>query len=239
MGAVFGLRMRDFFAVRDARDPLYRFLATQSDRARRVQDLWERVEPFVDNRRPEAAAADFASAFWEMYAAAALLEAQVQLVPKQARRSLAGGPDIEASPTTWVEAILATPGTTEHRVVAPELNPLEARAVWMPDDKLLVRIQTAINTKRDKYVHYRKSWNRSRNGAVRYRRQWSFNTVRDGRYGSSTGCEGRVRYRRADGHHLHSHEYGSERRVSAPRVGGFRQERNSPRALLTRRICLR
>lgn len=149
--------MRDFFAVRDASDPLYRLLAEHPERKQRVQQLWELVEPFVDTRRPQAAAADFNSTFWEIYLAAALLHAKISLVPRSERRCKDGGPDIEATPTAWIEAILGTGGKTEHGIADPEVPDISkgAAAYWVPDDKILVRIETALRTKREKYVAYR------------------------------------------------------------------------------------
>jgi hypothetical protein len=102
-------------------------------------------------------AVDFNSVFWEMYLAAALLEAGISLVDRSERRSTDGGPDIEARPTTWIEAILATGGKTDQRVIEPEVADftIGATAAWVPDDRMLVRIETAVRTKREKYVAYR------------------------------------------------------------------------------------
>lgn len=149
--------MRDFFAVPNASDPLYRLLAAHPERGRIVHELWERVEPFVDTRRPQAAAVDFHATFWEIYLAAALVEANISLVPRDQRRTTEGGPDIEARPTTWIEAIVASGGRTEHGVRDPEVLDISQGVAmhWVPDDKLLVRIESALRSKREKYVSYR------------------------------------------------------------------------------------
>ena len=54
--AIVQAAMRDFFPIRGATDVIYRVIARYPDLADHVRDLWRRSEPYLDTRRPHAAA---------------------------------------------------------------------------------------------------------------------------------------------------------------------------------------
>lgn len=94
--------------------------------------LWRRSEPFLDTLRPNFAANDFHATFWEMYLAASLDSLGLPLVRREAKRNLKGGPNLQVAENVWVEAIVATAGTTADRVPAVD-DRWEAPAQLVPD----------------------------------------------------------------------------------------------------------
>lgn len=139
--------MHDFFDRRSAVDPSYEFTAKDLYAAQFVRDLWHRTEPYLEPRRPDAAAAQFHDTFWEMYLAGALLDANLPLVARPKRRQSAGGPDIQIGQVeAWVEAVVAHCGTAQDRVL-----PEEPRSQWVQEPELVRRIREVINRKHQRY----------------------------------------------------------------------------------------
>ena len=142
--------MRDFFEIRGATDVIFRVIARYPHLADYVRDLWRRSEPYLDTRRPHAAAHDFHATFWEMYLAASLHALGLPLVRREEKRNSKGGPDIQIADVTWIEAIAPNAGTTEDRVPEVDTSP-DAPAQWVADRELMLRIRAAIDAKCRKY----------------------------------------------------------------------------------------
>ncbi len=145
--------MRDFFDVSPASDDSYRLLSKCRDAASYVSELWDGAEPYLDDGRPEAAANDFHSVFWEMYLAAALLDRGMPVTKRELRRRRNGGPDIQIGDVdAWVEAVTTGEGSGDDAV--PPLR-TDGSFAFAPDSEILLRITNAIDTKWKKYNHYR------------------------------------------------------------------------------------
>jgi hypothetical protein len=142
--------MRDFFSVPGATDIIYRVVSRYPHHADYVRELWRRSEPYLDTRRPQAAAHDFHSTFWEMYLAASLDALGLPLVGREEKRNRKGGPDIEVRDAIWIEAIAPGAGMTDDRV--PDVDTSwDAPARDVPDRELMLRVRAAIDTKCEKY----------------------------------------------------------------------------------------
>ncbi|MFA6954695.1 MAG: hypothetical protein WC538_02345 [Thermoanaerobaculia bacterium] len=147
--------MRDFFDVSSASDNLYRILSKSRDAASYVSELWGSAEPYLDDGRPEAAANDFHSVFWEMYLVAALLDRGLPVTKRELRRRRNGGPDIQIGDVdAWVEAVTAGEGSGDDAV--PPLR-TDGSFAFAPDIEILLRITNAIDAKWKKYNAYRES----------------------------------------------------------------------------------
>lgn len=149
--------MRDFFDISSSRDWIYAAARDDPGAAAYARDLFATSEPFLDDDRPEAAANDFHPVWWEMYLAAALLKLGVPLTPRERKRHRRGGPDLQVDPTPiWVEAIAVSRGSGADAV--PEIDfSLATQTMFVPDERLLLRISHAIETKCKKYLAYRKT----------------------------------------------------------------------------------
>jgi len=113
-----------------------------------VERLWAQCAPYLDSDLPVAARHDFQQRFWELYLAHALLENGVALTQRNQRRVRRKGPDLLASDgVTWIEAVLASPGTGADAVQEPE----PGKAGWVPTDAIKLRLLNAIDAKLCQY----------------------------------------------------------------------------------------
>lgn len=146
------------FSISDATDPEYLTLATSDWQpvvvARAyIESVWPRVQPYLDDGFPSKAACAFRPHFWELYLCAALLDANMDLVPRSERGGEDAGPDFLLRDGTYVEAILATPGTGADAVTEAPLG----EASYIPDAAIRLRILNAIDKKRRQLETYRAS----------------------------------------------------------------------------------
>jgi hypothetical protein len=115
-----------------------------------VESLWDRFRGFADPHFRTEVRRDFHARFWEMYLTCALQERAAQRgavlsYPKP-------GPDIlveHEGNRVWVEAVLATNGTTGHPDTVVESNPDGSGKI--PEEKLVLRYTNAIAEKYRKY----------------------------------------------------------------------------------------
>ncbi len=120
----------------------------------RVEALWLRANQFLDADIREAAQNDLIGRYWEMYLAAAILDAGLPLVPNKKRNLAKGGPDfVVAPPSIYVEAIAARPGAGPDRVTEAELGVVRS----VPKAEITLRLRAAIAEKHMKYQGYRKN----------------------------------------------------------------------------------
>ena len=149
--------MREFFDITSPRDWIYEATRDDPQAAAYARDLFAASEPFLDDDRPEAAANDFHPVWWEMYLAAALQKVGLPLTPRARKRHRRGGPDLQIDPRPiWVEAIAVSRGSGADAV--PEIDfRLASQTMFVPDERLLLRISHAIEPKCKKYLAYRKA----------------------------------------------------------------------------------
>lgn len=123
------------------------------EEARRfVELLWTSTEPYLDRDFRAQAADRFETRFWEMYLAWSLLKNGVALHRRESRPA-AAGPDLRTVPLgTWIEAVLATRGEGENAV--PDLSEAFGR---MPEEEMILRLRSALESKARKYADYRES----------------------------------------------------------------------------------
>jgi hypothetical protein len=109
-----------------------------------VADLFARSYEYLDARLRSDLPKDFPSRFWEMYVTCMLLESGIALV-RTRDRPVQSGPDLLlADGETWIEAVTAGPGTGADALSWPRGNGVAYR---IPDDRIILRILSAITTK--------------------------------------------------------------------------------------------
>jgi type I restriction enzyme S subunit len=147
--------MSDFFSSKISEDRLYNHLRDSTEqRAREAKDfvnqLWLRTADYVDLGFLTEASKQFHPRFWEMYLVAALLEHGFPVITRKERKFQGKGPDIQIGCVhAWIEAIAVSGGTTSEAV--PELNSETKFATNVPQDKIKLRLTTAIQKKYEKY----------------------------------------------------------------------------------------
>jgi type I restriction enzyme S subunit len=118
-----------------------------------VERLWAQCAPYLDSDLPVAARHDFQQRFWELYLTHVLLENGVALIARNQWRVRRKGPDLLASDGgTWIEAVLASPGTGADAVQEPE----PGKAGWVPTDAIKLRLLNAIDAKLCQYKKYQR-----------------------------------------------------------------------------------
>lgn len=148
--------MTRFFTDDPATDETYRNVQTGSDRFPRpprdfVEELWSRYEPYADAEFPALARTCFHPRFWEMYLGCSLLEGGRFVVPRERRRTIHKGPDLQLeNDAGWIEAIAVTPGEGADAV---EEGP-SGKERSVPDDRIILRLLAGIGEKRRKYDGY-------------------------------------------------------------------------------------
>jgi hypothetical protein len=120
-----------------------------------VEALWERAHEHIDSDILKELPVQFHQRFWEIYLAAALLEAGLNLQQSSGR----DGPDIcieaDDGSKIWIEAVTATPGQGNDAVQEAEIG----IATDVPDDQIKLRLLNAFAEKSKKYKRYReKNW---------------------------------------------------------------------------------
>lgn len=136
-------------------DPDYVTIATSDwtpaiDARRTIEDLWPRVEPFLDRDFAAKLSRSFHSHFWELYLSAALIKRRFTLVPRSHRTGSDLGPDFILEDGTSIEAVTITPGTGADEVLEGEMG--KARSV--PDDGIRLRLLNAISKKSEVFTRY-------------------------------------------------------------------------------------
>lgn len=148
--------MSFFLSSNDGTDPEYGYLhspeyANEHEARSYIDQLWQVAGEYLDDDIQIAAQNDLMGRFWELYLAAALLDAGVALVPTSQRNLRLGGPDIRvATPHMFIEAIVARPGTGPDKVT--EAENLVVRSV--PKSEITLRIRAAIDAKHTRYLQY-------------------------------------------------------------------------------------
>jgi hypothetical protein len=120
-----------------------------------VEALWERAYKYLDSDILKELLIQFHQRFWEIYLAAALLEAGLNLQQSSGR----DGPDIciesDNGAKIWVEAVTATPGQGNDAVQEAVIGTVRS----VPDDQIKLRLLNAFAEKSRKYKRYReKNW---------------------------------------------------------------------------------
>lgn len=121
---------------------------------RLVEELWGRVQNYVDPDVLAELPNQFHQRFWEIYLAASLVEAGLHLEQSSGRH----GPDIcikVAQSRVWVEAVTASSGQGNDAVQKAELGVVRD----VPDDQIKLRLLNAFAEKSRKYKKYiEKNW---------------------------------------------------------------------------------
>ena len=115
-----------------------------------IEDLWVRFEPFADNEFRIELGSSFHSRFWEMYLVNVLSEYAFEL--SQAKPTQ--GPDILISyekSNIWIEA--TAPGPGEGVDAVPKFDDREMFSI-VPDEKIILRLTSAISEKKRKFDDY-------------------------------------------------------------------------------------
>jgi hypothetical protein len=120
-----------------------------------VEKLWEKAHEYLDSDILEELPVQFHQRFWEIYLAASLLEAGLDLQPSISR----DGPDICINggdgSKVWVEAVTTSSGQGSDAVQEADPNTVET----VPDDPIKLRLLNAFSAKSEKYCVYRtKNW---------------------------------------------------------------------------------
>ena len=118
-----------------------------------VESLLVTAAPYLDADIAQKLKRQFHQCFWEMYLAAALLDAGVELVPRSERTRPDCGPDIQLRAGGWIEAVAVSAGTGPDAV--QEGQPGVARTV--PDEEMKLRLLSALSEKRRKFDAYHAS----------------------------------------------------------------------------------
>jgi hypothetical protein len=117
-----------------------------------VEKLWEKAHRYIDPDVLQELSVQFHPRFWEIYLAAALLEAGLGLQPSSGPH----GPDIclkaDDESKVWVEAVTASPGDKDKNDTVREAELGTVRSV--PDDQIKLRLLNAFTEKSKKYKHY-------------------------------------------------------------------------------------
>jgi len=155
--------MSNFFNSEAANDPFYMHLRDALgqkayDARAFTNSLWERTIGYVDPDIQKKAEEQFHPRFWEMYLAATLLEQGFPVMGRERRRFRTKGPDVQiGNLDAWLEAIAVTAGTGLNTV--QEFDPESKIAINMLNlqDKVKLRLTSAIHDKHQKYQTYKKN----------------------------------------------------------------------------------
>jgi len=145
-----------FFQPGDAPDPAYRNLRDLGERCDYrafCEALWPRFEPYADPHFLKEVRRQFHPRFWEMYLAVAFLERGYTL-----HKHRDGGPEfgIDLDGTRfWFDAIAPTAGSGPDAV--PRLEYGKSEASRVPQEQIILRITSALDAKRAKWVKDLKS----------------------------------------------------------------------------------
>jgi hypothetical protein len=120
-----------------------------------VEELWGKAHRYLDPDALKELPVQFHQRFWEIYLAAALLDAGLNLQHSNGR----DGPDIcvkaDDGSKVWVEAVTASPGQGNDAVQEAELGTVRS----VPDDPIKLRLLNAFSEKTRKYKRYKeKNW---------------------------------------------------------------------------------
>lgn len=142
-----------FFSSGDGTDPGYVNVRDTKDgfcAAGRAftEQLWPQFAPYADSQFLREAKDYFTERFWEMYLGCTLLDCNLEIGTPGNE-----GPDLYAdirNERVWFEATAPSAGTGSDQV--PE--PVEGKAIFVPENQMLLRLTAAIETKR---VHVEKA----------------------------------------------------------------------------------
>lgn len=116
--------------------------------------LWDKFYPYSDRHFVAEFQKDLDARFWEMYLTVLIGE-------KYKISSACKGPDIEIvderNTLAWVEAVTATRGDPESRDSVPEMQFGMGISQPEPEDKILLRLTSALKSKLDAHKRYLKS----------------------------------------------------------------------------------
>lgn len=121
------------------------------ERKLHCEALWEQFHPYADSNFVDSFAAAVLERYWEMYVGCVLLGLGLQLVPMSDRKSQ--GPDILINldgKSLWIECICPKPGEGPDQLHQPKSSG------WVPTDKILLRLSSALDTKRKVFDRYLK-----------------------------------------------------------------------------------
>ncbi len=120
-----------------------------------VEQLWGKTHEYLDSDILKELPVQFHQRFWEIYLAASLLEAGLNLQRSSGR----DGPDIcisgDNGSKVWVEAVTASSGQGNDAVQEAEFGTVRS----IPDDQIKLRLLNAFAEKSRKHKRYReKGW---------------------------------------------------------------------------------
>jgi hypothetical protein len=116
-----------------------------------IDGYWCKFAPYADSNFKQEIARGFDSRFWEMYVACTILDEGIPISKPNSK----GGPDfriVTDKGTIFIEAVAPKPGDSDKPDSVPKrkMNTLEG----LPEDEILLRYCSAIQTKYDSYKRY-------------------------------------------------------------------------------------
>ena len=143
-----------FDKTKEGKDPIYRRVCdSDSSRVEQLnqefEELWLKFKPYADKGFKQLFRDDVVSRFWEMYLGALLIQQKKKLSAKNNY-----GPDIciieNDGRKIWLEATAPDKGEGNDKVN------LREEFGWVPTEKVLLRVRSAIEAKHHKYLNYLK-----------------------------------------------------------------------------------
>ena len=138
-----------FDKSKDGKDPLYIKIRDFHDKEvkERLENLWTNFCPFADSKFDQDFRDDLIPRFWEMYLGTMFIQEK-----KKLQKVGDCGPDIliiePGGNKIWVEAIAPAQGE------GPDKVPNMEGSGWIPEEKVILRIRSAIEEKYQKYLFY-------------------------------------------------------------------------------------
>jgi type I restriction enzyme S subunit len=134
----------------EGNDPIYQKACDSSypdKEMQKLEDLWVQFKPYADKGFEQLFRDDLVSRFWEMYLGVMLLQEK-----KVLEKESDDGPDIcvleNKKKRIWIEATAPNKGKGKDKLEEME------KTFWIPEEKILLRIRSAIEDKYRKYCDY-------------------------------------------------------------------------------------
>lgn len=118
-----------------------------------IEELWQKYEPYADSNFQTEITISFHNRFWEMYLACSLIDQGIELLPRNKRK----GPDIcmkIQERIAWIEAVAPKGGAGPDALQKPILEVGKVHFSSVPEEKIILRYQSSILEKFNKYQGY-------------------------------------------------------------------------------------
>ena len=123
-----------------------------------IESLWELYKPYAEPSFWQEFKHQFAQRAWELYLGVTLLNNGFEL-----KKQIINAPDFSVvkddTTLAWIEATAANKGSSNDKV--PDM--MLGAVIDVPEEKMLLRLTNALNTKKDKFENYLKQGTVSKN----------------------------------------------------------------------------